>query len=56
MEIVNATGIENKYPTIKSITQSALKAGITQEAYNDYINCLGREGRATKEVLGNNER
>ncbi|MBR2704450.1 MAG: hypothetical protein IKE91_03175 [Clostridia bacterium] len=56
MEVVEVTGVEKTYPVMKSITQSALKAGITHEEYDDYQNCLCREGRATKEVLTNNER
>jgi hypothetical protein len=57
MEIANATYVEeNLYPVMKSITKSALKANITQEAYANYLNCLNREGRATEEVLENNER
>ncbi len=51
MEIVEVTDIEKTYPVMKSITQSALKAGITQEAYNDYLNCLSREEKNTEEVL-----
>ncbi len=57
MEVVNAAYVEqNLYPGMKSITKSALKAGITQELYEDYLDCLRREGRDTKEVLTNNER
>ena len=51
MEIANATEVEKTYPIMKSITQSALKAGIPQEAYTNYLNCLSRDGRATEEVL-----
>ena len=52
MEIANATYVEeNLSPVMKSITKSALKANITQEAYANYLNCLNREGRATEEVL-----
>ena len=50
MEIAGATEVEKTYLIIKSITQSALKAGITQEAYADYINYLNRE-KITEEVL-----
>lgn len=52
MEIVNATYVEESlYPVMKSITKSALKANITQEAYAKYLSCISREGRTTKEVL-----
>ena len=50
MEIASATEVEETYLVIKSITQSALKAGVTQEAYTNYINSINRE-RITGEVL-----
>lgn len=57
MEIVDATDVEqNMYPVMKSITKSALKANITLEVYNDYINCLDRRKIDTQKVLKNNER
>ena len=52
MEIVDAIEVEqNTYPIIKSITRSALRKNITQQEYNDYLNCRDRSGKDTQEVL-----
>ncbi len=52
MEVVDAaTETKEECPTIKEITKAALKSGITQENYNDYIDIRGLDARDTEEVL-----